>query len=357
MTKTRGAFIYTNNMRVLQFIAFIMAFGVCRSQTIYTEDFSDDWKKGATTYGGVSPSQPTDGNWYYTIVGAPDCDGGSASSWNDMAFMDGASVMSTNGSNSTTLAFRWNDVNNGSSANRVDWYSKEVLGKFAGVSVSVDYAIGNGGSANSVWAYYIIDGGAPTLFGSSVNKTTASGTFTISSLSTNASVQVYVVAQTVNSNSAYVLIDNVTITGATALPIELLYLRGENTEDGNLIEWATATEQNNDFFTILWSTDGRNFAAISRLPGAGNSGNTIEYQYLDESPAGGINYYKLRQTDYDARFEDSEVISVLSDRDSDPQVIGIHNQLGQPVGPNESGIVILTIRKGESIHVVKRFNE
>lgn len=344
-------------MRALFLISFILYVGICRTQTIYTEDFSDDWKKGATTYGGVSPSQPTDGNWYYVIVGSPDNDGGSASSWNDMAFIDGAAVMSTNGSNSTTLAFRWNDVNNGSSSNRVDWYSKEVLGKFTGVSVSVDYAIGNGGSANSVWAYYIIDGGAPTLFGSSVNKTTASGTFTISSLNTNASVQVYVVAQTVNSNSAYVLIDNVTITGATALPIELLHFSGKSTEKGNLIEWATASEQNNDYFTILWSTDGRNFVAISKSPGAGNSGNRIEYQYLDESPSRGINYYKLRQTDYDARFEDSEIISVLSERDYEPKVVACQNLLGQPASPSDIGIVIITMSKGDSIYVVKRFNE
>lgn len=344
-------------MRTLLTIMMTIALQTSQSQTIYFEDFADDWKKGAITYGGSSPSQPTDGNWSYVIVGSPDNDGGSASSWNDMAFMDGAAVMSTNGSNSSTLAFRWNDVNNGSSANRVDWYSKELLGDYTAVSISIDYAIGSGGGASSVWAYYIIDGGSATLFGSRVNQTTASGTFTISSLIARTSIKVYVVAQTVNANSAYVLIDNVTVTGATALPIELIRFDGVSNEKGNLLRWTTATEHNNDYFTILWSDNGSNFAAIHRTAGAGNSVRPIEYDYLDETPSRGVNYYKLRQTDYDGRFEDSEIISVLSEKESEPTIVDCRNVLGQKVRPDETGVVILTLSRGNAVYVVKKVND
>ena len=111
----------------MRFLVCILLMGisfVCDSQSVfYSEDFSNDWKKGAITYGGVTPSQPTDGNWSWVNVGSPDNDGGSASSWDDVSFIDGAAVMSSNGSNSSTLAFRWNDVNNGSASNRVDWHS------------------------------------------------------------------------------------------------------------------------------------------------------------------------------------------------------------------------------------------
>ena len=160
--------------------------------TLYTEDFSNDWKKGAITYGGVSPSQPTDGNWSWVNVGSPDNDGGSASSWDDMGFIDGAAVMSSNGSNTSTLTFRWNDVNNGSSSNRVDWFSKTINGSYMSITASLSYAIGNGSSANSVWAYYQIDGGTWTLFGSSVNQSTASGTFTSSTLTCSSSIKLKV---------------------------------------------------------------------------------------------------------------------------------------------------------------------
>ena len=344
-------------MRVLITITFIIICNFLNSQTIYTEDFSNDWKKGAITYGGISPAQPTDGNWSYTIVGSPDNDGGSATSWNDMAFMDGAAVMSTNGSNSSTLAFRWNDVNNGSASNRVDWYSKENLGNYTAVSISLDYVIGNGGSANSIWVYYIIDGGTPTLFGSSLNKTTASGTFTISSLSSNVSIQIYVKAQTVNSNTAYVLIDNVTITGATSLPIELIKFEGKAEDRGNLIKWTTATENNNDYFTLLWSDNGTKFTPIYKRPGAGNSINKLEYEYLDETPSIGVNYYTLRQTDYDGKYEDSYTISVVSDRGELPIIVDCKNILGQKVRIDEKGIILLTIRRGNFEYVVKKVNE
>ena len=118
--------------------------------TIYTEDFSNDWKKGAITYGGITPSQPTDGNWSWVSVGSPTNDGGSAGSWNDMAFIDGAAVMSTNGATSSTLAFRWNDVNNGSTSNRVDWYSKTITGAYTTITASLAYVIGNGSASNSI---------------------------------------------------------------------------------------------------------------------------------------------------------------------------------------------------------------
>ena len=124
--------------------------------TIYSEDFSNDWKVGAITYGGITPSQPSDGNWSWVKVGNPDNDGGSASSWNDMGFIDGAAVMSTNGATSSTLSFRWNDCNNGSLTDRIDWYSKSITGAYSTITASLTYAIGNGSSSNSVWAFRYI---------------------------------------------------------------------------------------------------------------------------------------------------------------------------------------------------------
>ena len=44
---------------------------VSQVTTIYSEDFSNDYKKGTTSYLSVSASQPTDGNWSYTVVGTP----------------------------------------------------------------------------------------------------------------------------------------------------------------------------------------------------------------------------------------------------------------------------------------------
>lgn len=232
--------------------------------TLYTEDFSDDWKKGAITYGGITPSQPTDGNWSWVSVGSPDNDGGSAGTWNDMAFIDGAAVMSTNGSTSSTLAFRWNDVNNGSSSNRVDWYSKSITGVYTSITASLAYAIGNGSTGNSIWVYYQIDGGSWVLFGSSVNQSTASGTFTSSTLSCASSIRIKVVAQTRDYNAAYVTIDNILVNGCVVVVPSVSISATSNSICSGTSVTFTATPTNGGAGpTYQWKKNGGNVGTNS----------------------------------------------------------------------------------------------
>ena len=232
--------------------------------TIYTEDFSNDWKKGAITYGGITPSQPTDGNWSWVSVGSPTNDGGSAGSWNDMAWIDGAAVMSTNGATSSTLAFRWNDVNNGSTSNRVDWYSKTITGAYTTITASLAYVIGNGSASNSIWVYYQIDGGVWTLFGSSVNQSTASGTFTSSTLSCSSSIKIKVEALTRNSNSAYVTIDNVQITACpVVVPSVSISETSNNICSGTSVTFTATPTNGGTVPTYQWKLNGSNVGTNS----------------------------------------------------------------------------------------------
>jgi hypothetical protein len=94
------------------------------------------------------------------------------------------------------------------------------------------------------------------------------------------------------------------------LPITLIHFDAVPlTHSVNLI-WSTATEINNDFFTVERSTDGFVFTEIGRLKGAGNSNSRLDYQLPDEQPFEGVNYYRLKQTDYDGKFEYSRIIPV-----------------------------------------------
>lgn len=90
---------------------------------------------------------------------------------------------------------------------------------------------------------------------------------------------------------------------STTLPIELLSFTAQIEGDQILISWASATETNNDFYTIERSTDGINWEIIGEAAGAGTSKEQIDYMYHDSNPIPGISYYKLKQTDYDGQFE------------------------------------------------------
>ena len=103
---------------------------------------------------------------------------------------------------------------------------------------------------------------------------------------------------------------------AIALPIELSYFQTKIQGREVRIDWRTLIEINNDFFTIERSLDGKTFETLATVSGAGNSLVELDYMYIDMAPARGLNYYRLKQTDYDGTFSYSEVKSVNFDKDS-----------------------------------------
>jgi hypothetical protein len=94
------------------------------------------------------------------------------------------------------------------------------------------------------------------------------------------------------------------------LPIELSSFTATKANNKTAIAWATASESNNDYFSVERSTNGVNFEAIGREKGAGTSTKTNNYAFTDEKPLSGVNYYRLKQTDFDGRFTYSKVVSV-----------------------------------------------
>lgn len=100
------------------------------------------------------------------------------------------------------------------------------------------------------------------------------------------------------------------VTWELPLPIELLNFDLEVFDNKVQLNWQTASEINNDFFTIERSIDGINWEAVNEVDGAGNSTSLLAYVSLDEKPNFGISYYRLKQTDFDGNFSFSEVRSV-----------------------------------------------
>ena len=96
---------------------------------------------------------------------------------------------------------------------------------------------------------------------------------------------------------------------SAALPVTLISFTASNdNEDQVLLQWITAQETGNAFYTIEKSENGFNFEKIGTREGAGDSEDLITYYFTDTKPTAGSNYYRLKQTDFNGEFEYSEII-------------------------------------------------
>lgn len=97
------------------------------------------------------------------------------------------------------------------------------------------------------------------------------------------------------------------------LPIDLLSFAAVCNNGKVNLTWATASEKNNDHFTIERSKDGINYETIGTIAGARNSNQTLNYSFVDKEPLEGTSYYSLKQTDIDGQNEKLKVITVSCD--------------------------------------------
>lgn len=74
------------------------------------------------------------------------------------------------------------------------------------------------------------------------------------------------------------------------------------------LTWTTASEENNDYFVIERSTDGRDFISLDEVKGNGNAAREHNYSFIDYQPSF-TNYYRLVQVDYDGTATTSEVVT------------------------------------------------
>lgn len=95
------------------------------------------------------------------------------------------------------------------------------------------------------------------------------------------------------------------------LPITLDHFKATATSTETInLEWSTISEKNNDFFTLERSTNGKTFEALTTLDGAGNSSRKLMYSFEDNNPIIGMNYYRLKQTDFNGDFEYFKIVGV-----------------------------------------------
>jgi hypothetical protein len=134
-----------------------------------------------------------------------------------------------------------------------------------------------------------------------------------------------------NATDPSFAVDDVTITTSAPLPIQLLSFTGKNYGAENVLTWQTASEVNNDFFTIEHSSDAVNFFELGIVDGAGNSNQTLNYTYIDKHPGIGINYYRLKQTDFNGQYKYSNTIALENNTENHFDIINSYNNPEQNI--------------------------
>jgi hypothetical protein len=90
--------------------------------------------------------------------------------------------------------------------------------------------------------------------------------------------------------------------GNAALPATITNFSGRKMNNSDMLEWTTASEQNNAYFNLQHGTDGVNFTTIAKVNSKaanGNSSSILNYNFENTKPQLGHNYYRLQQVDID----------------------------------------------------------
>lgn len=134
-----------------------------------------------------------------------------------------------------------------------------------------------------------------------------------------------------------------TSDAVTPLPVKLISFDAYKKGSVAQLEWATASEQNNKGFEIERSTDGRTWTKIGFVKSLSESGNSnvkLDYSLIDNNPANGQNFYRLKQMDMDGKFEYSLVKTVTFEK---------ANAISLYPNPAKDNVNIAGLQGGESI--------
>ncbi|MCU0468401.1 MAG: lamin tail domain-containing protein [Arcicella sp.] len=103
---------------------------------------------------------------------------------------------------------------------------------------------------------------------------------------------------------------------SSPLPITLISFKASlNSSNQAVLKWATASEKDNHYFEIERSKNAIDFESLGKMNGKGTSDLRNDYAFTDETPLKGINYYRLKQVDFDGTFSYTRPESVITEGD------------------------------------------
>ena len=96
----------------------------------------------------------------------------------------------------------------------------------------------------------------------------------------------------------------------TTVPVTLVDFTAVEKSGTTLLQWTTATEINSSHFEIERSTNGQTFEKIGTVASHGNTNVRIDYKTIDNFPAAGTNFYRLKLVDLDGKYQYSKIVSI-----------------------------------------------
>lgn len=152
-----------------------------------------------------------------------------------------------------------------------------------------------------------------------------------------------------NNSQTLARIAETSFSYTAPLPVKLTSFTA-NTENSLVhLNWETAVEENNDYFEVQRSVNAKNFETIGKVNGNSSTLTSHLYHFTDIDAQNGVNYYRLKQVDYDKKQEFSRIISV--------SVVN-ENKFDFTIFPNPSNeiIVIKNLKVGNTVELFSSFN-
>jgi hypothetical protein len=188
----------------------------------------------------------------------------------------------------------------------------KVGGAFS-TSASSQILLINGAQADNI--FWKVEGAVPMAAGTIMRGTIIANNAAISlgaggvlegrALSTTGAVSIY-------GSLAFILPG-----GGTTLPIGLLSFTGVCDNQNVLLNWSTATETNNNYYTVERSAEQKTWQVIETVQGAGKSTLAHTYTFTDRLPIESVSYYRLKQTDFDGNSNYGNIIQIKKCGDED----------------------------------------
>ncbi|QES89147.1 T9SS type A sorting domain-containing protein [Rhizosphaericola mali] len=109
-----------------------------------------------------------------------------------------------------------------------------------------------------------------------------------------------------NTDSSNYLIS----TSNYSLPITLTDFTATSITNAIQLNWSTSSEINNKYYALQRSENAIEYDSIGVVNGSGTTNSINNYSYIDYNYSPTINYYRLKQVDYDGNYSLSKVISI-----------------------------------------------